>query len=169
MEKYKSFMKHVNYVLKTSDIILEIVNSQTPKLSRVPFVERYVKKTNKRLIIVINKADIVPEDILKDIKSQFELEFPTVYVSAKTRKGSRTLRRVIKQYSPEKNKIYIGVVGYPNTGKSSIINMLVGRYRSRTSSYAGFTRGMQIIKLSNKYYIIDSPGIARCSTSIPSN
>ena len=53
----------------------------------------------------------------------------------------------------------IGVVGYPNTGKSSVINYLVGKKSARTSPVAGFTRGIQWIKLSRNFKLIDTPGV----------
>ena len=51
----------------------------------------------------------------------------------------------------------VGVIGYPNTGKSSVINKLSGK-KIRTSITAGFTRGQQIIN-AGKFKLIDSPGI----------
>jgi len=80
-------------------------------------------------------------------------------MSAIYRKGSKKLREAIKRVGKKYEKAYIGVFGYPNTGKSSIVNILVGRRSAGTSPKPGFTKNLQIIKLSRKYYLIDSPGI----------
>jgi len=53
----------------------------------------------------------------------------------------------------------VGIVGYPNTGKSSIINAIKGRASAPVSSVAGFTKGLQIIRVSSKIQLIDSPGV----------
>ncbi|HIQ51421.1 MAG TPA: hypothetical protein EYH54_05635, partial [Nautiliaceae bacterium] len=51
------------------------------------------------------------------------------------------------------------VFAYPNVGKSSLINVLKGRHSAPTSPIPGFTRSLQLIKISNKLYLIDVPGL----------
>ncbi|MEM4511474.1 MAG: GTPase, partial [Nanopusillaceae archaeon] len=153
-------MNKIYKILEMSDILLEVIDARFPKDSRIYKIEKIIRKKGKELIIVINKSDLVPEDFLYMVKDEFEIEFPVVYISCKTRKGSRELRRRIKERIPkDKDKIYIGVFGYPNTGKSSTINLLVGRSRAKTSSMPGFTKGFQLIRLSRKIYLIDTPGV----------
>jgi len=146
-------------VVKKSDILLEVVDSRMPKDTRISKVESFVKRSKKELILVLNKADLVPEDFVEVVKEEFFKEFPTVYVSCKTRKGLRALRSAIKTYSPEKDKVLVGVFGYPNTGKSSIINALVGRKRAGVAPIPGYTKGIQMVKLSSRHYLLDTPGI----------
>ena len=55
--------------------------------------------------------------------------------------------------------IRVGVIGYPNTGKSSVINLLIGKASAKTGSEAGFTKGIQKLKLSEGIYLLDSPGV----------
>jgi len=56
----------------------------------------------------------------------------------------------------------VAVVGYPKTGKSSIINALRGRKGAKTSpipgSY-GYTKSIQLLKIEPGFYMIDTPGI----------
>ena len=156
MKNHKTTMK---YLIRKSDILLEILDARFPKESRIYYLEDKIKYLKKTLILVINKADLVPEDFVEMVKQFFQDKYPAVYISCKTRKGLRVLRSIIKDYSPNKDKIFIGVFGYPNTGKSSIINALVGRHRAGVAPVPGFTRGIQLVKLSTKHYLIDSPGL----------
>ena len=155
----QDYIRTLFKVINSSDLLLEVLDARMPKDTRIPKLERMITNKKKELILVINKADLVPEDFVEKVKSQFEYEYPTVYISTKTRKGSRALRKAIKDYAPFKDKVYIGVFGYPNTGKSSLINILVGRHRVGVSPTPGFTKGMQLIKLSRKFYLIDTPGV----------
>ncbi len=54
---------------------------------------------------------------------------------------------------------HVGVIGYPNTGKSSIINMLAGRAIARVSTQAGFTKGIQKIRFAPGIILLDTPGV----------
>ena len=79
----------------------------------------------------------------------------------KNRRGSGILKKILKIQSHKLKKTFvnIGVVGYPNTGKSSLINLLVGRKMAKTSPEAGYTKGIQKIKIAKGIHIIDTPGI----------
>lgn len=152
---------HLDFVINKSHILLEVLDARFPKYCRIYKIEKYIKDRKKYIILVLNKADLVPENIINKIYNEFSKEYPTVYVSSIYRKGSKKLRSIIKRIGRniDEDKIYVGVFGYPNTGKSSIINLLVGRKRAGTSPIPGFTKGIQYIRLSRKYYLIDSPGI----------
>ena len=56
-------------------------------------------------------------------------------------------------------EVHIGIIGYPNVGKSSIINMLSGTSAARTSPRAGFTRGIQKVRFAPGILLLDTPGV----------
>ena len=58
-----------------------------------------------------------------------------------------------------KDDVNVGIIGYPNTGKSSITNILSGKSSARVSSESGYTKSIQKIRLSRGLYLIDTPGI----------
>ena len=71
----------------------------------------------------------------------------------------KTLREYIFALSKKYENIKVGVLGYPNTGKSSIINSLVRKKKSPVSSKAGTTHGPQWVSMKKNILIIDSPGV----------
>ena len=158
-KKYPDVMKEV---IRISEIILEILDSRYIDETRNKEIEEEIKKQGKKIIFVLNKADLIDSEKLektlpKDLK-------PYVFVSAKTRKGSNNLRNKIKIESKradigEKKRVHIGVIGYPNSGKSSIINLITRRGVTGTSRQAGYTKGMQKIKMSEGILILDTPGV----------
>ena len=170
--KHKNYVTSVvNRVIEESDIILEVLDSRFIEKTRNFEIEKKVKKSGKIIILVFNKSDLVN---INKIKLNMELEKlkPNLFLSSKDKSGYVNLKRLIKIESKKlKQKfINIGVVGYPNTGKSSLINFLTGKSAAKISSEAGYTKGMQKIKLSKGLYLIDTPGIIpileKSSTSI---
>jgi ribosome biogenesis GTPase A len=150
-----SFWKIVNDVIKEADILLEVIDARLINESRNKEIEDKVKRANKVLIYTINKCDLVEKSKLDKIKKELR---PCVFVSAKEHLGTGFLRREILKHAP-RDKFKVGVLGYPNTGKSSIINALKGRASASTAPISGHTKGIQLIKVSKKMYLIDTPGV----------
>jgi hypothetical protein len=162
MEKPREWLREKSIakkILKNANIVLEVIDARIPFETRNKVVENLAKEWNKDLIIVINKIDLVPETFLNDIKKEIEKEFPVVLFSAHKNKGIKELLNKIKEISKGKNLVKIGVLGYPNVGKSSVINSLKKKKVATTSPKPGMTRGEKLIKLSNNIFLIDTPGI----------
>jgi len=158
-ETYPNISKKV---IEMSDIILEVLDARFPQETRNLHLEELIKLKQRKLIYVVNKADLVDLDSLR---AAIKNIYPYVLISCWKRMGSKQLRDQIKMYakkisSPASgDRITVGIVGYPNTGKSSVINFLVGKSSAPTSSSAGFTKGFQKIKLTPEIVLLDSPGV----------
>ena len=141
-------------VLESSDIILEVLDARFPNETRNTKVEKWIKEHDKKLIFVLNKADLA-----QNIDNP---PIPNKKVSCKKRTGIKSLRDRIKMLASKikkDDKIIVGVVGYPNTGKSSLINVLIGKNSAKTGSDAGFTKGIQKLRLTSEISLLDSPGV----------
>jgi len=151
--------KIVNKIIDECDIILLVLDARDPELTRNKELEKKIKAKGKKLIYVLNKADLVPKGILEKWKEVFGEN--TVFVSAKRRLGTRILRNMIKQSLKEmgKKEGKVGIVGYPNVGKSSIINALTGKRKALTGSVAGLTKGEQWVRLTKNIKLMDTPGV----------
>lgn len=152
-------------IVEMSDIILEVLDARFIPETRNLELEEKIKKKGKKIIYVFNKSDLI--DIKKAKKEEISSLDPKVFVSCITRKGGKELRNKIKitSYNVEKpvdkfqNKITVGVIGYPNTGKSSVINFLVGKPAAGIGADAGFTKGIQKVNLTATIVLLDSPGV----------
>lgn len=158
----EKFPNVVRNMLRICDVILEVLDARFIDDTRNEAVEKLVIAKGKTLIFVINKVDLVNENKLRAELKEKGL-MPFVLVSCKNRRGSRELRARIKMEVHKADiphiRANVGIVGYPNTGKSSLINFLTGRGAAKTASEAGFTRGMQRIRLSSDIHLLDTPGV----------
>ncbi len=152
------YWKRVQSVVEESDLLLEIIDARFPISTRNRRVEKEIKKQGKKLALVLNKADLVSGKQVKESKKILGKRFTVVFVSVKTRKGIGRLRELVATIAGEK-RLRIGVIGYPNTGKSSIINALTGKKRAKVSPTAGYTKGEQWIRVSGKIQMVDTPGV----------
>lgn len=146
-------------LIKVSDLILEILDARFVEETRNQEIENLILNKGKKIIYVLNKADLTN-------KKELEEPRPYIYVSCRTRKGINELRNLIKMEAQrvlkENNhyeRVQVGVIGYPNTGKSSVINLLKGKPSAGVGAQAGFTKGIQKIKLTSEILLLDSPGV----------
>jgi len=154
------YMEMAKNVIRRSDILLLLLDARHARESRNAEVESAVKKSGRPIIYVITKCDLVEKPVLEKLKREIK---PSVFISAKERYGSRKLReRIIitaHRNLGRKEDIVVGVLGYPNVGKSSLINMLKGRHSAPTSSVSGYTKSLQNIKSDSRIMLIDTPGV----------
>lgn len=150
-----SFWKHVNSVLREADIVIEVLDARLIEETRNEEIEDKIRKAKKKILYVINKCDLVKEEKLKNIKKGLR---PAVFISSKDHLGTTILKKKILELS-RGDKVAVGVLGYPNVGKSSLINALAGKRAARTSSESGFTKGLQKIRVDNKILLLDTPGV----------
>ncbi|XP_022428624.1 guanine nucleotide-binding protein-like 3 [Delphinapterus leucas] len=175
------YCQELKKVIEASDVVLEVLDARDPLGCRCPQVEEaIVKGGQKKLVLVLNKSDLVPKENLENWLSYLTKELPTVVFKASTNlkdKGKRI--KVKKKAAPFKSEvcvgkeglwkllggfqetygkaIHVGVIGFPNVGKSSIINSLKQERICNVGVSMGLTRYMQVVPLDKQITIIDSP------------
>ncbi|KAL9621978.1 MAG: hypothetical protein Q9160_003640 [Pyrenula sp. 1 TL-2023] len=182
----RAFDKVFKEIVSTADVILYVLDARDPPGTRSREVEREVMAADsgsKRLILLLNKCDLVPPTVLKSWLSHLRHYFPTIPIQASTstsnastfnhkhlsaKRSSETLLRALKAYAHTQapsRSVTVGIIGYPNVGKSSIINSLISKFHRGTHSAcptgaeAGVTTAIREVKLDNKLKLLDSPGI----------
>uniref|UniRef100_A0AC35TRC2 Nucleolar GTP-binding protein 2 n=1 Tax=Rhabditophanes sp. KR3021 TaxID=114890 RepID=A0AC35TRC2_9BILA len=153
-------------VIDSSDVIIEVVDARNPEGTRCKHVEEFLRKEkpHKHLILVLNKVDLVPTWVTKLWLKKYSEELPTVafHASIQHSFGKGSLINLLRQFQvlhKDKPQISVGFIGYPNAGKSSIINTLRSKKVCKTAPIAGETKVWQYVMLMNKIYLVDCPGV----------
>ena len=152
-------------IYNSSDIILIIIDGRNPLGSWSRLFENLNNEFKKKIIYVLNKSDLVPAFVIARWLRLFSLYYPTIAFHSLVKKshGKTIVLNIIKQIRKsiywKKKNLFVGVLGYPNVGKSSLINTLKGKVTTKSSPYVGETKTWKFIKLFKNIFLIDSPGI----------
>ncbi|XP_076400331.1 guanine nucleotide-binding protein-like 3 isoform X2 [Peromyscus maniculatus bairdii] len=186
----KLHCQELKKVIEASDVVLEVLDARDPLGCRCPQVEEaIVQSGHKKLVLVLNKSDLVPKENLENWLNYLNKELPTVVFKASTNLknrgkmlkvkkkktvpfqskvccGKEALCKLLGSFQQSCGKaIQVGVIGFPNVGKSSIINSLKHEPICNVGVPMGLTRSMQIVPLDKQITVIDSP----CFIISPSN
>lgn len=151
------FWPVVQDMIRNVDIMVIVGDARMPEISVNSELVRKARQMEMPFIIAYSKCDLVSESDLRDLKKRFP---EACFVSGPKNIGVSYLRRQI-QIIAKRMKLdepKIGVVGYPNLGKSALINAMARRRQTIVSPIPGTTRGIQWVK-SGGLKILDSPGV----------
>ncbi|KAI1363960.1 P-loop containing nucleoside triphosphate hydrolase protein [Xylaria arbuscula] len=192
----KAHDKVFKQVVDQADVVLYVLDARDPESTRSKEVERMVMAAasgGKRLMFVLNKIDLIPPNVLKDWLAYLRRYFPTLPLRASksapnsqtfnhrdltVQSTSATLFKSLKSFAATKQlkrAIAVGVIGYPNVGKSSVINALLaglggrGKAACPAGAEAGVTTSIRAVKIDSKLTLLDSPGIVFPSASDSDN
>ncbi|VDD96360.1 unnamed protein product, partial [Enterobius vermicularis] len=153
-------------VLDSSDVVAEVIDARDPMGTRCLHVERFLRKEkpHKHVILIINKIDLVPTWVTKKWLSLLSKELPTIVFHASMQHsfGKSSLINLLRQFAKlhkDRQQISVGFIGYPNVGKSSVVNTLRAKHVCKTAPIAGETKVWQYVTLMKRIYLIDCPGV----------
>ncbi|CAO2588961.1 Nucleolar GTP-binding protein 2 [Lemmus lemmus] len=153
-------------VIDSSDVVVQVLDARDPMGTRSPHIEAYLKKEKpwKHLIFVLNKCDLVPTWATKRWVAVLSQDYPTLafHASLTNPFGKGAFIQLLRQFGKlhtDKKQISVGFIGYPNVGKSSVINTLRSKKVCNVAPIAGETKVWQYITLMRRIFLIDCPGV----------
>ncbi|KAI6172911.1 hypothetical protein M3Y98_01025800 [Aphelenchoides besseyi] len=183
----KTYASEVRKTIEAADVVIEVLDARDPLGSRSREIEEAVVQKGKRLVLLLNKIDLVPKENVRQWIHYLRQKLPTIAFQASTQEqqnrlgrmkksnlscdtskciGADLIMKLLKNYCRNKDiktTIRVGVVGYPNVGKSSVINSLKRKRTCKSGATAGLTKQAQEIELDGNIRLIDSPGVVLAS------
>lgn len=184
----RAYLQTLRKVIDTSDIILQVLDARDPIGTRVhPAIENTIlSHYDKKMVLVLNKIDLIPKTAVTEWLNYLRKSRPTIAIKCGTSMGNSKIGRaevdcqgalssscgvgvdelmgLLKNYCRTssgggKTCVTVGIIGYPNVGKSSILNTLKRTRAVGVSPRPGFTTSMQEVVLDRNLRLIDSPGV----------
>ncbi|CBI24436.3 unnamed protein product, partial [Vitis vinifera] len=164
-EKNLDIWRQLWRVLERSDLLVMVVDARDPLFYRCPDLEAYAQEIDehKKTLLLVNKADLLPFSVRERWAKYFRLHgILFIFWSAKAASAALEGKKLnAEEISVRKRKSssIVGFVGYPNVGKSSTINALVGEKRTGVTSTPGKTKHFQTLIISDELTLCDCPGL----------
>lgn len=162
--------KKLKELLNLVDVVIEVLDARIPESSVYPDIKKLLG--DKPRLIVLNKSDLADETETKRWQKFYEQKtgFPVISSCAsKNNDISLIVNKVTELAKPKIDKLVskgllprparVMVVGMPNVGKSSIINKLIKKGKTKVGAKAGVTRQQQWVRVNPKIDLLDTPGI----------
>lgn len=153
-------------VIDSSDIIMQVLDARDPMGTRTKHIENFLRreKRHKQLVFILNKCDLVPTWVTRRWVQVLSTEYPTLafHASLQNPFGKGALINLLRQFSKlhlDKKQISVGFIGYPNVGKSSVINAIRSKKVCEVAPVPGKTKVWRYITLMRRVFLIDCPGV----------
>ena len=156
--------------LNLVDVIIEVIDSRIPYSSWYKTTDKLC--SDKPRIILMNKSDVSDNSLNKKwseiIKKISNCD--VIITSLKNKNDTEIITKKIVSLASDimekrtqkgllPRAVRTMVIGMPNVGKSSTINRLVKRAKTKTGAKAGVTRQQQWVRINEKIELLDTPGI----------
>ena len=166
-----SMRDQAQIAIDTADVIIFVCDVKTGLQDADSGVASMLRKSRKPVILAVNKVDSY-EKYQSDIYEFYNLGIGDPFpISSTERQGfGELLDKVVSYFGEESEEDVkedipkIAIIGKPNTGKSSLINKILGENRLIVSDIAGTTRDAVDTKVSyngKDYILIDTAGLRR--------
>jgi ribosome biogenesis GTPase A len=155
--------KEIKEILPQVDLIIEILDARIPFSSQNPMLATLCG--DKPCIKILSKSDLADPEMTRQWQTYLEQEqgvktlAVTIEHPEKIRQLPDLCHKMLPAKAPGYRLIHTLIMGIPNVGKSTLINILAGRMIARTGNEPAITKTQQRIDIGNGIILLDTPGL----------
>jgi len=155
--------------LSRVDVVLEVRDARIPLATNHPQLDGWLGEKSR--VLVLNRRDAIPDAVRHAWDAWFrDRQIVPLFTDAKRGKGvgelaraaeaaGRSLNERRKKRGMRPRPVRAVVIGFPNVGKSALINRLLRKKVVESARKAGVTRQLRWVRISDKLELLDAPGI----------
>lgn len=155
--------KEIKEILPKIDIVIEVLDARIPFSSANPLLASL--RGDKPCLKILNKSDLADPALTAVWQAQLEQEHgvKTLALTSrepeKMRKIADLCRAMLPALAQRERIVHALIMGIPNVGKSTLINILAGRTVAKTGNEPAVTKTQQRIAIGNNVVLLDTPGM----------
>lgn len=156
--------KDLQELVEDIDIVIELLDARAPFSSCNPLIQNIIR--HKRKIRLLNKSDLADNSTNKIWLEYFAKQENTIAIlgDKEDKKQRDRIIKLCKTIAPARGTSFekplrVMITGIPNVGKSTLINMLVGKKSAKTGDVSAVTKANQRLYVNDNFVIFDTPGM----------
>lgn len=157
--------KELRKIVNTTHAFIEVRDARIPLASANPLLEELAG--DKPILIILNKEDLANPSATGQWVQHFNRHDACACISTGPDKQNLSslvvtqLENLLTNVGRRDSKHQALIFGVPNVGKSTLLNALTGRKIAKTGNEPAVTRALQRVRLSDDWYLVDSPGMMK--------
>ncbi|MGB7598233.1 MAG: ribosome biogenesis GTPase YlqF [Gallionella sp.] len=151
--------------MEFTDVVIEVLDARLPEASCNPMITELRLHRQRPCLKILNKADLADPEVTKAWLKYFNAQpgVKAVALSCKNASDAARVPDLCQPLAPHRNSTHkplrMMIMGIPNVGKSTLMNMLLKRRVANVGDEPAVTKSQQCHKLNDHMTLTDSPGL----------
>ena len=147
------------------DVVIEVLDARAPSASSNPMIRELREHRQRPCLKILNKADLADPVVTQAWLNFYNRQTNTkaVALSCKSARDAGKVPQLCQPFAPHRNNTHkplrMMIMGIPNVGKSTLMNMLLKRHVANVGDEPAVTKSQQCHNINEHMTLTDSPGL----------
>lgn len=151
--------------MEITDLVIEVLDARLPAASSNPMVDELRRHRQRPCLKILNKSDLADPDVTREWLDYFNSQpgVNAIAISCKNPADVARIPELCRKLVPHRTgpgkPVRMMIMGIPNVGKSTLMNMLLKRRVAAVGDEPAVTKSQQRLYLNRDMVLTDTPGM----------